>query len=450
MEAESKWTRVLLIEDDEDDVQLVKYLFSDISVRRFQLEWVSEYEVALASIISGEFDVCLLDYQLGERTGLDVLKEALKRGCKVPIIVLTGHGDYAVDMEAMKAGASDYLPKAGLNRDQLERSIRYTLERSRTREALRRSRDELEVRVLERTEELSWVNEALRLRSQELQLILDTVPATICFKDLSNKILHVNKAATEMVGLTAAEMERKHCAELFPDWLAEKYYQDDLEVINSGIPKFGIEEQYINAAGEMRWVSTDKLPWFDKDGSLTGVLAFAVDITARKLLELELIRARDDLELKVIERTKEIEDKSVRLAELNTALKALLRHREEDQKEFEESIISNVRTHIAPYLEKLKSSQLSVSQKVWVEIIESHLQEVTSPFTRKLAVQYMALTPTEIRVADYVKDGRSTKEMAELLCISHKTVAFHRDNIRRKLGLRGGRNCLRSYLLTLT
>jgi PAS domain S-box-containing protein len=133
----------------------------------------------------------------------------------------------------------------------------------------------------------------LRHRSEELQLILDTVPATIWFKDKSNNFLRVNKAACEMLGIPVAEIDGKHASEVFPDWLAEKYYQDDLEVINSRRPKMGIEEQLTNSAGELRWVCTDKIPWFDGQGDLAGVLAFAVDITKRKLAEDALQESED-------------------------------------------------------------------------------------------------------------------------------------------------------------
>ncbi len=128
---------------------------------------------------------------------------------------------------------------------------------------------------------------ALRHRTEELQLILDTVPATIWFKDKDNNILRVNKAACDMMGLPATGIENKHASEIFPGWLAEKYYRDDLEVISSGKPGMGIEEQIINAAGELRWVNTDKVPWFDAKGNLAGVLAFVVDVTERKRTERE-------------------------------------------------------------------------------------------------------------------------------------------------------------------
>lgn len=139
------------------------------------------------------------------------------------------------------------------------------------------------------------VEEALRRRTEELQAILDTVPATIWFKDGDNNFLRVNRAVCEMMGLPAAAIEGKNATELFPDWLAEKYYRDDLEVIHSGKPMMGIEQQLANGAGELRWVSTDKVPWFDAQGNPSGVLVFSVDITDRKLAEEEREKLRQQL-----------------------------------------------------------------------------------------------------------------------------------------------------------
>jgi DNA-binding NarL/FixJ family response regulator len=98
----------------------------------------------------------------------------------------------------------------------------------------------------------------------------------------------------------------------------------------------------------------------------------------------------------------------------------------------------------------MKHSTLSISQASLLEILESHLKELTSKFGKTLALEYRVLTPTEMRVAALVRDGKTSKEIAELLCISEKTASFHRNNIRTKLGLRGMGANLRSHLLTLT
>lgn len=136
--------KVLLIEDDEDDYILVRGLLSEVSSpTRYKLDWVDNYETALRELQMDRHDVYLLDYRLGERNGLELLHEAAERGCKAPVIFLTGQGDYLVDMEAMKTGAADFLVKGQINAPLLERSIRYAIERKKAEEALRLSERQL-------------------------------------------------------------------------------------------------------------------------------------------------------------------------------------------------------------------------------------------------------------------------------------------------------------------
>jgi two-component system cell cycle sensor histidine kinase/response regulator CckA len=123
--------KVLLVEDDEDDYILAKELFSEFQGRRVKLDWVKNYEAGLEAMGRNQHDVCLVDYRLGAHNGIELLRTALDRGCKAPIILLTGQGEHEIDLEAMKAGAADYLVKGRLDAGLLERSIRYALERKR-------------------------------------------------------------------------------------------------------------------------------------------------------------------------------------------------------------------------------------------------------------------------------------------------------------------------------
>lgn len=134
---EKRQLRILIIEDDEDDYILVRSLLADISEKRFLIDWVSTYEAALHEMSNCRHDVYLLDYRLGEESGLELLRKAVQRGCKAPIIFLTGFGDYEVDVRAMKAGAADYLVKGYINGPLLERSIRYAIERRRAENQLK-------------------------------------------------------------------------------------------------------------------------------------------------------------------------------------------------------------------------------------------------------------------------------------------------------------------------
>jgi PAS domain S-box-containing protein len=123
--------RILLIEDDEDDYILTRDLLAEIPGERFSLDWAKTFAGGLEEISRNQHDVALVDYRLGAENGVTLLRAALERGCQAPIILLTGSGQHQVDLEAMQAGAADYLVKTQLRPDSLGRSIRYALQRKR-------------------------------------------------------------------------------------------------------------------------------------------------------------------------------------------------------------------------------------------------------------------------------------------------------------------------------
>ena len=128
--------RVLLVEDDEDDFVLVRELLEEIDTP-VSLEWKGSYAAGCAALLGGGHDVCLVDYHLGPATGVDLLREVISQGCSTPLILLTGQADREIDLEAMRAGAADYLVKGEITAALLERSIRYARERHRLLERIR-------------------------------------------------------------------------------------------------------------------------------------------------------------------------------------------------------------------------------------------------------------------------------------------------------------------------
>jgi DNA-binding NarL/FixJ family response regulator len=162
------------------------------------------------------------------------------------------------------------------------------------------------------------------------------------------------------------------------------------------------------------------------------------DVTAIKLVE-EALR----------ERELELELQTQKLEETNTALRVLLKAREEDKQKLEEKVLANVKELIIPYLKDLKNAGLDGRQKAYLEIVESNLNDIISPFLHQLSSKYLNLTPREIQVATLVKEGKATKEIAEMLHLSMNAVDFHRKNIRGKLGLKNTKANLRTHLLSL-
>jgi len=203
--------KVLLVEDDEDDYILIRDLFSKLSGSLgYDLEWVAHYDAALDAIALCRHDVCLLDYRLGVRNGLELLVEAVARGSMIPFIILTGFEDREVDAEALKKGASDYLIKGQISPSLLERSIRYSVERKRVEREIKKYESHLEELVRERTAQLESANVLLqqeiaeRKRAEKaIQALFESTVGSIgkdCFDRIVGKICEWLNCECAIVG----------------------------------------------------------------------------------------------------------------------------------------------------------------------------------------------------------------------------------------------------------
>jgi DNA-binding CsgD family transcriptional regulator len=145
-----------------------------------------------------------------------------------------------------------------------------------------------------------------------------------------------------------------------------------------------------------------------------------------------------------------LEDQKRELEEANIALKVLLKQRENDKADLEQKVLANIKNLVLPYVEKLKRAPLRPKDKTTADIIDAHLNDIISPLMQRLANINILLTPQELQVATLVKDGRSSKEIADILAVSETTVHFHRKNLRRKFGIKSSATNLRSYLMSIT
>ena len=203
-----------------------------------------------------------------------------------------------------------------------------------------------------------------------------------------------------------------------------------------------------------------------------------VDITEKNKAQEALSQTLDELEQRVAGRTSELTDankklrreiderrlaernlrqkerelklNALHLEEKNIALKVLLEQREKDKKELEEMVLANVRDLLLPCLERLRGCRLNDRQSIYVDSLETNLKTIVSPFLQNLSNHFSNFTPLEFQVAGMVKEGKSSKEIASLMNISERGVEFHRNNIRRKLGLTNAKKNLRTCLLSMS
>lgn len=281
--------------------------------------------------------------------------------------------------------------------------------------------------------------ETLREREGYYREVFEKSNYGIAVTDLKGRFLDCNRAFLTLLGFTSTEeLQTFSYEEITPP----EYREDEKRLVfeqdgETGYSE-GYEKEFICRGG-------NRIPviikvWLRQDMSKrpVGMYIIARDMTKRKISQ-ESLRKRE----------LELADKSAHLEEVNTALRVLLKHREEDKGELEEKIITNVQKLILPYLEQLKKGHLESRDAAYIQIIETNLHNIISPFLSRLSVKYSHLSTREIQVAHMVREGKTTKEISELLSVSTKAIDLYRSGIRRKLGLKHQNINLQSHLTSL-
>jgi PAS domain S-box-containing protein len=277
-----------------------------------------------------------------------------------------------------------------------------------------------------------------RKRSEKELRIKDNAIASsinaIAFSDLEGKLTYVNDAFLQLWGYKEKGVlgkpavrfwkTKKKAAEVIDALRARGNWTGELTAKRKNGSLFPAQLSASMVRGE--------------DGKPMCMMGSFVDITDRKLAEEALREREATLEI----RTHELE-------ELNTALTVLLKRREVDKTEVEEKVLLNVKELVVPYAEKLKKTSLDKKQIAYLNVLESNLNNIISPFTYRLSSKYLGLTPKEIHIASLVKDGKTAKEIARLFDVSVRTIEFHRKSIRAKIGLKNSKINLRSRLLSM-
>lgn len=290
----------------------------------------------------------------------------------------------------------------------------------------------------EKTSETPGGMDNLLTENLVLDAMLENTETHFAYLDTDFNFMRVNSAYARGAGYTKEELIGKNHFDLFPNDENRAIFQkarDNGERVEFREKPFVYENQPWRGTTYWDWTLT---PIKDAAGRVKGLAFSLTDVTERKEAE-EALRKREE----------ELEKQTLLLEEVNTALRVLLKQREDDKKELEDQVVSNVKTLIMPYIEKMKGNRLEGIQEAYVGIIESNLINMVSPFVTRLSSKFLSLTPTEIQVADLIKQGRTNKQIAEMLNLSVNTIISHRFNLRTKLGMKNKKMNLRSYLQSL-
>jgi PAS domain S-box-containing protein len=301
----------------------------------------------------------------------------------------------------------------------------------RTRELQDQSRklqEEIEVRRV--------MEEKLGESESRYRTIFESTGTAMAIVDEDMTVSLVNREMEALLGCPREEIEGKV---LWTEFVSEK----DLERMT------GYHRLRREAGGSAP--ESYECQITDRQGNTKDLLITVgiIPLTKKSVASLMDITERKRAEETVMRRELDLETKARELEELNTALKVLLKRREDDRKELEDRVMSNTRDLILPHLDKLKKFAAGTKNKSLIEMIESNLDIIISPFAQRLSSKMLNLTPKEIEVANLIKGGKTTKEIAEHLNVSKSAIDTHRNNIRHKLGLKNKKMNLQSYLQSL-
>jgi PAS domain S-box-containing protein len=258
------------------------------------------------------------------------------------------------------------------------------------------------------------------------------------------------------------------------DWVSQEY----AKVLNEKKDQVRSQQfRIVSRSGDIRWIEANCTFRFTSHGQFIMHEGVCRDISQsiqnqhvmlKAQMELEeqvrirtteLVRANEDLQREIYdrrnterrlrEREADLEMEKTNLQETNTALKVLLKRREVDKQEFEEQVLYNIKELILPYLDKLKRNAIDERQLAYLAILESNLSDITGSFTRRLSMESYGLTTSELKVANFIRQGKRTREIASLLGISARTVEAYRLAIRRKMRIQGRKVNLRTFLMSM-
>jgi PAS domain S-box-containing protein len=534
--------KILLVDDEE----VIRLSFKRELRDFYDVTLASSYTEALAFLSEKQFDLLITDLVMPGLNGLELLKNVKMHSPEMYVIIITAYGEIGAVIEALRAGADDFLLKP-CDVEELLLRIDKTFERqdvfkkAKICEKIFQATEDLIVQVDENGSYLTANRAYLEAYDKSDEDLLGACMADVvgrelfdtkikpwldrCFAGTAAQHLDLfrltGKGVRSMViscypmikedatAVTSAAMVMKDVTDILHDNIALQQKEERLRMVHSlsanvfvdcdltsgtifycdnwnkllgytpgTLEKMGksplellhpddrvsalntiqdcidgLQDDYDHewrlqkADGSWMWFhSRGMVVDRDSQGVPLRLIGLFSDITGPKALQQNFIRDKQLFEQNVAKKTAELARHSEELTEAKAALTVLLKKRRQDKEEVEQRLSENVLNLIEPLVNRLHRTPLSDAQARILQEIEDNLHDITTSFVTKLTSRYAGLTPMEIQVATHVKQGKPTKEIADILCLAPDTINVHRKKIRKKLGLRKKSVNLRTFL----
>ncbi len=430
--------RILIVDDDPIVLKSsVKYL----EAKNRLVTSAGNGEEALKLLEKARYDLVITDLVMDDADGIDILKKAKKLNPDIAVIILTGYADFTSAIEAIKYKADDYLVKpcapetlsfkaeSCFKKAELKQKIlKQSLELAETNKSL-----------IKEAKNRKKATEKLQKSEQKYKAIFENANDLIINLLPDGKIIDINKKARIFIGHNPQDIVGKKFYDII------KFSPEDTKRVSNHFESLFLgghskllDIEVIHKDGHKIYTEASPAVIMD-DGNISYIQLSIRDISKRLQAENLVKKHMNHLDEMVQERTRRIE-------KTNTALEILLKKREKDKSELENNMLQNAKKLIMPYIDKLLNSELDKHQQSLVNLILFNIDNIITPLVRELSSDYFNFTPSEILIANLVREGKSSNEIAELSNLSNKTIETHRKNIRKKMGITNRKANLKTYL----
>ena len=414
----------ILVVDDELPIR--RMLERRLSAWDFRVWTAESGREAMELMQSKSPDLVMTDLFMPDGDGFELLRYITETEPELPVIVISGQGELGDAIRALRLGAWDYLYKPIEEMDFLQLTIERVLEKSRLIQENKKYRDHLEKLVEQKSVELAASEKRYRT-------VADFTYNWEYWVAPTGDMLYVSPSCERITGYSPVEFVEN------PWMLQEIIHIEDRAVFqrqhdgpHSTEDFCQFDFRILRRDGEQCWIGHSCRPVFDSEGNYLGRRGSNRDITYQKEVEIDLLRQKTSLE------------------KANEALKLLLDQRETEKKSVEQTMVNNLKRFVFPYLDDLQRHNIGNEAMTYVNIIRTNIEQLISPVSKSLSGAYLDLTPTEIKVADLIRQGKSSKSIAVMLNTSISTVEKHRNKIRKKLGILKKKVNLQTFLNSLT